>query len=111
MNKEKCNGFSLVYNANALYYFLINPRFAFFLNNFDNIGDDALIEYKDVFKEEKVMLLNILMYQYSEKIIIMKEKNELIIKNIRKMCSSDINKEYQSLEFSYKSIKKYVEEA
>ena len=41
----------------------------------------------------------------------MKEKNEPIIKNIRKMCSSDINKEYQSLEFSYKSIKKYVEEA
>ena len=103
--------FSMLFDNHPLFFFPIDPQFAFFIGKFDNKQDDALIDYVEEFDEERVKSLNMLMYQYSEKMVMMKEKDDDLIENIRKMCKADINREYPSLELSYESIKKRVEEA
>jgi hypothetical protein len=103
--------FSILFDNYPLFFFPIDPHFAFFIGKFDNKQEDAIIDYVEEFEERRVMLLNMLMYQYSEKMVMMKEKDDGLIENIRKLCKADINREYPSLEVSYESIKKRVEES
>lgn len=111
LKKEGKIEFSMLTTKNPLFFFPLDPHFAFFIGKLDNKQNDAIIDYVEEFDEDRVKALNMLMYQYSEKMVMMKEKDDELIENIRKMCKGDFNREYPSLELSYESIKKRAEEA
>jgi len=110
LKKERKIEFSTLTTTRPLFFFPIDPHFAFFIGKLDNKQNDAIIDYEEEFDKDRVMALNMLMYQYSEKMIMMKEKDDKLIENIRKMCKGNFNREYPSLELSYESIKKRAEE-
>lgn len=111
LKKEGRVEFSILFDNYPLFFFPIDPQFAFFIGKFDNKQNDAIIDYVEEFEEERVLSLNTLMYQYSEKMVLMKEKDDVLINKLRKRCNVDINRDYPSLKLSYESLKKSVEEA
>jgi len=100
---------TLIFNKNTVFYFPIDPYFAILIYNFNYQRKEPLIHYEDLFDNNKIMIFNMLIYQYSEKLILMKNKDDKLIKDIRKICGSNIDKSYQSLEFSYTSMKRWIE--
>ncbi len=99
---------TLIFNKNTTFYFPIDPQFAILIHNFNNQRKEPLIHYEDIFEDNKIMIFNMLIYQNAEKLVLMKIKDEKLIQNIRKMCGKNIDKDYQSLEFSYTSMKNWI---
>ncbi len=100
---------TLIFNKHTTFYFPIDPEFAILIHNFNNQRKEPLIHYEDIFDDNKIMIFNMLIYQYAKKLILMKNKDDKLIQNIRKMCGKSIDKDYQSLEFSYISMKRWIE--
>jgi len=98
--------FSLLTNQNSIFYFPIDSNFGVMIGQFDNTRNDAYIDYEDIFDENQILILNMLMYQFSERFIFTKEEEDNLIRKIRNICGNELNKDYQTLEFSYNTIKK-----
>jgi len=106
LNKEDRIEFSMIFNPDAvLFFFPIDPMFAVIINKFNNKKTDATIQYEDIFDNELVITLNMLEYQYAERFIYLREPKEDLIKELREKCGNEFNKDYQSMEFSYKVLK------
>ena len=112
LNKEKRIEYSMIFNPDTVnFYFPIDPRYAFIINNFDNKKKEVSILDEVIFDPELVMTMNMLEYQYSERFIYLREINEELVKKIRIKCGSDLNKDYQSMEYSYSVIKEEREKS
>lgn len=92
----------------AIIYMPLDPRFSITINQFDNTQSDMLIDYEDVIEEDKIMLLNSIIYMYADRLILMKESDLGLIRKVRDQCGSIIDKEFQTLEFSYNQLKKII---
>lgn len=90
---------------NVTFYFPIDPRFSILINKFDNKKKEPTIINETAFNLEHVMTMNMLEYQYSERFIYLREKNEELVKKIRNKCGNELNKDYQSMEYSYSVMK------
>jgi hypothetical protein len=115
VNKVNRIEFSMIFSQNVTFYFPIDPRFAFMINRFNNQQKEPIIKDETIFDPELIMNMNMLEYQYSERFIYLRDKNEELVKIIRTKCGNDINKDYQLMEYSYsvmkEEIKKYTESA
>jgi choline kinase len=112
LNKEKRIEYSMIFNPDTVnFYFPIDPRYAFIINNFDNKKKEVSILDEVIFDPELVMTMNMLEYQYSERFIYLREINEELVKKIRIKCGSVLNKDYQSMESSYSVIKEEREKS
>lgn len=110
INKEDRIEFSIIFTLQDInFYFPIDPRFSILINNFNNKNTEATINYEDIFDIELVMTFNMLEYQYAERFIYLREINEGLIKEIRRKCGNDHNKDYQAMEFSYSVMKEEME--
>jgi len=106
LNKENRIEYTLMFNPETVYfYFPIDPRFSFLINNFSNEKKEVTIKDEDIFDEELIMKMNMLEYQYSDRFIYLREENNELVQEIRKKCGTELNKEYQSLEYSYNVMK------
>lgn len=109
LNEERRIEFSMVFSQHATFYFPIDPRFAFIINRFNNQKKEPTIIDETIFDPELVMTMNMLEYQYSERFIYLREINEELVKKIRIKCGSDLDKDYQSMEYSYSIMKEEIE--
>ncbi len=110
LTKEKRINFSIIFNPDTVtFFFPIDPRFSIMINKFNNEKTEVTIQDEDIFDRKLVMTMNMLEYQYSERFIYLKEKNEGLVKEIRDKCDNNFNKEYQFMEYSYKVIKEEIE--
>lgn len=105
IKKENHIEFSMIFSQNVTFYFPIDPRFAFMIDRFDTQKKTPTIVPKTIFDPKLVMNMNMLEYQYSERFIYLREKDERLIKKIRAKCGTDYNKDYQSMEYSYSVMK------
>ncbi|NVM19606.1 MAG: DUF4238 domain-containing protein [Candidatus Lokiarchaeota archaeon] len=106
LNREKHIAFSIIIVPDTVnFFFPIDPRYAFLINNFDNNKKEVTIRDEDIFDEELIMTMNMLEYQHSERFIYLKDNDEELVKKIRNKCGDKLNIEYQSMEYSYKVIK------
>ena len=106
LNKEKRIEFSLIIVPDTVnFYFPIDPRYAFLINNFDNNKKEVTIRDEEIFDEELIMNMNMLEYQHSERFIYLKDNDEELVKKIRNKCGNKLNIDYQSMEYSYKVLK------
>ena len=87
----------------------MDPYFAVLIHNFSNQREEPLLDYEDIFDDEHIMTLNTLIYRFADKLILMKDKDDSLIKNIRTICNKEIDTDYQSLEFSYEILKNRIE--
>lgn len=110
LSKENHIEFSMIFNPEtAAFYFPIDPRFSLLINRFDNQKNDVTIREHVIFDNKLVMTMNMLEYQYSERFIYLKDVDEELVKNIRKKCGNDLNKEYQLMEDSYKVLREEIQ--
>jgi len=106
LNKEKRIEFSMVFNPDTVtFYFPIDPRFSLIINNFNNEKKEPTITDEVIFDKDLVMTMNMLEYQYSERFIYLRERNEDLVKEIRDKCGKVLNKDYQPMEHSYTVMK------
>ena len=96
--------FTILWTEYSQMIFPLDPNFAIMISDRDNKREEAIIDYEDVFDERAILMVNMLIYQYSERMVFMKNKDRGLINVIRKTCGNDLNKEYLSLEVSYKFI-------
>jgi len=109
LHKKDTVYFMMISNENTIFYFPIDPRFSIIINKFNNEKTDATIQYMELFDEEKIMTFNKLEYQYSKGFIYMREEDIELIQSIREECGTEINKDYQSMEYSYSVMKEEME--
>jgi len=106
LHEEKRIEFSMIFSHhNINFYFPIDPRFSLIINNFDNKKKEPTIINEITNDTELIMMMNMLEYQYSERFIYLREKDEELVRKIRNKCESELNKDYQSMEYSYSVMK------
>lgn len=88
----------------------LDTHFSIIINQFDNTQSDVRIDYEEVFEEEKIMLFNTIIYMYADRLILVKDLDNELIKKIRRKCGTEINREFQSLEFSYNQLIQLIKE-
>jgi len=105
LTKENRIVFSIIIIPDTVtFYFPIDPRFSIMINKFSNKKTEVTIQDEDIFDRNLIMTMNMLEYQYSERFIYLKEKDEDLVKEIRDRCNDNFNKDYQSMEDSYKVL-------
>ena len=106
LNNEYGVHFSIICVPETVIFFLpIDPRFAVIINKINPEKTDATIKYEDISERKSIINFNILEYQCAERFIYLRETKEDLIKELREKCGKEFNKDYQSMEFSYKVLK------
>lgn len=95
---------SLLINKNTIFMFPLSPHHLIMIQDFDNKRKQPLLHYEDILDEKKIITLNVIVYKFAERFIILKDINEELIQMIRSECGNEINKEYQLLEQTYRSV-------
>ena len=62
----------------------LDTHFSIIINQFDNTQSDVRIDYEEVFEEEKIMLFNTIIYMYADRLILVKDLDNELIKKIRR---------------------------
>lgn len=95
---------SLLINKNTIFMFPLSPHHLIMIQDFDNKRKQPLLHYEVILDEKKIIILNEIVYKFAERFIILKDINEELIQTIRSECGNEINKEYQLLEQTYRSV-------
>ncbi|MFX0029717.1 MAG: DUF4238 domain-containing protein [Candidatus Hermodarchaeota archaeon] len=109
LNDQNQIHYSMIFVPETRFYIPIDPRFSLLIDRFNMEREEVAVLDEFVFDEELVMMMNMLEYQYSERFIYLKDTDEELIKKIRRKCGIELDKEYQSLEYSYNVLKKESE--
>ncbi len=106
LNNEYGIHFSIIcVPETVIFFFPIDSRFAVIINKINPEKTDATIKYEDISDRKSIINFNMLEYQYAERFIYLREPKEDLIKKLREKCVRELNKDYQSMEFSYKVLK------
>lgn len=111
LHEKDLFAYSIITALETRFYFPIHPKFSLMIDRFGTEKKEIILLEEYVSNEKLIMLINSMEYQYSGRFVYLRDPDNKLIQEIRKICSNKINVEYQTMEYSYSVLKSEIKEA